>query len=86
MHAGDYVALPKLPVLSPAYSPCILVMQVLTWVEGTPVSDAYTIPVETLSEEGVFQGKICHALDMLPGPQQASSYNHAWDSRNTTGL
>jgi Ser/Thr protein kinase RdoA (MazF antagonist) len=85
--AGDEVALHSLPVLSPDHSPRILAAQLLTWIEGSPMSDVPSLPIETLAEAGVFLGKLDHILDGMGGsngeglPAAAKRY-HAWDGKN----
>jgi Ser/Thr protein kinase RdoA (MazF antagonist) len=84
---GDDVALCELPVLSPLYSPCILAVQLLTWVEGTTMSSARTLSIEGVADAGVFLGKLRHILDTFPEPLPASAKRfHAWDTKNIVTL
>jgi Ser/Thr protein kinase RdoA (MazF antagonist) len=84
---GDDVSLSELPVLSPLYSPCILAVQLFTWVEGTTMSSARTLSIETIADAGIFLGKLRTALDEFPEPLPLSAKRfHAWDTKNISTL
>jgi len=85
---GDDVALHEFPVSSTAYySSCVLAMQVFSWVEGTTMSSARALPIETIAKAGVFLGRLCGVLDDLPQPiPQAAHRYHAWNTMHTANL
>ena len=84
---GDDVALGSLAVFSPKYSPRILAVQLLTWIEGRTMSDAPSLPIETIADSGVFLGRLCQVLDTMPQPlPEAAMRYHAWDGRHSTDL
>jgi Ser/Thr protein kinase RdoA (MazF antagonist) len=84
---GDDVSLSELPVLSPLYSPCILAVQMLTWVEGTTMSSTRTLSIETIADAGIFLGKLRTTLDEFPEPLPISAKRfHAWDTKNISTL
>jgi len=78
------------PVVSPNYSPCRLVMRLLRWVEGTPMSACIPMSIETLAQAGVYLGNLCHALDDLTRENHlavlSSTRYHAWDGKYTLDL
>mmetsp|Transcript_9183 Transcript_9183/g.13346 ORF Transcript_9183/g.13346 Transcript_9183/m.13346 type:complete len:650 (+) Transcript_9183:48-1997(+) len=85
VEVGDDVSVHSLPVISAEHSPRPLVVQVLKWVEGSPMSSASAIAIETIAEAGAYLGRMCRTLDSTP-PNNASKRFHLWDGKNTTGL
>ena len=87
---SSLVSLHSLPVLSSAHSPQTLVVRLLRWVEGSPISSISSLSIETLAEAGYFLGKTCHALDILanePSTHEGiGNWYHAWDGKQTSDL
>ena len=87
---GSVVSLHDLPVVSAAHSPSKLVLRLLSWVPGVPMSSVPSLTAETLAEAGVYLGKLRSALDELSATHksavQASKRYHAWDGQNTLDL
>jgi Ser/Thr protein kinase RdoA (MazF antagonist) len=79
-----------LPVVSESDSPIPLFVQLLHWIEGTPMSAINPLPLETIAQAGQYLGKTCHALDALSkeneSARMAAKKYHAWDGRNTLDL
>jgi hypothetical protein len=59
------VCVHELPVVSSERSPCNLVVRLLTWTSGRPLSALRAFPVETLAEAGRLLGRINRAFDKL---------------------
>ena len=89
---GAVVSLHDLPVMSPAHSPSKLVVRLLTWVPGVPLSSvpSTSLTAESLADAGAYLGRLRRSLDDLAQTNanavQASKRYHEWDGRNTLGL
>ncbi len=85
-----HVSIHDFPVTSQSYKAQPLVLQLLTWVEGTTMSSSPTLPIETLADAGLYLGKVCLALDDLTNSnvqaKEAADRYHAWDGKNTMDL
>jgi len=73
-----------LPTVSGKIHP--LVCRLLTWVEGTPMSDVRPLAVETLANAGVYLGKMHLAWDGLDATVPAAARYHQWDGKNALDL
>mmetsp|Transcript_18512 Transcript_18512/g.42553 ORF Transcript_18512/g.42553 Transcript_18512/m.42553 type:complete len:440 (-) Transcript_18512:89-1408(-) len=82
------VAVVSLPVHSKEDSPTPLVLRLLGWVNGRPMSDYHMLPIECLADAGRFLGNLSVALSSLPDTDQlaAAKRYHQWDGKNTTDL
>ena len=82
------VAVVSLPVHSKEDSPTPLVLRLLGWVPGRPMSSCKTLPIETLADAGRFLGNLGTALGKLPGANrlEAAKRYHQWDGKNTADL
>lgn len=77
----------SLPVASSHHSPCDLVVRLLGWVEGTPMSSAKLLPLESLADAGRFLGRMDQKLSELDTSELAAAKRfHQWDGKNTMGL
>ena len=89
---GAVVSLHDLPVMSSAHSPSKLVVRLLTWVPGVPLSSvpSTSLTAESLADAGAYLGRLRRSLDDLAQTNanavQASKRYHEWDGRNTLGL
>ncbi len=85
-----YVSVHQFPVTSRRHPSKLLVLSLLTWVEGSTMSSCPTLPVETLADAGRYLGKVCQALDDLTNinalAKNAADRYHAWDGKNTMDL
>ncbi|KAG7343405.1 alanine-glyoxylate transaminase [Nitzschia inconspicua] len=80
-------AIHSLPVKSKDHSPCPLVVRLLGWVPGRPMSSFPMLPIEALANAGIFLGKLSTCLSKLPSDQlQAAKRYHQWDGKNTMDL
>ncbi len=82
------VAVVSLPVHSKEDSPTPLVLRLLGWVHGRPMSACKMLPIEALADAGRFLGRLGKALTELPGADalEAAKRYHQWDGKNTTDL
>ena len=84
------VSIHELPVTSQEHSPAPLALLLLTWVEGSTMSSAKTLPIESLADAGRYLGNVCLALDDLtnqnPDACRTADRYHAWDGKNTLDL
>jgi Ser/Thr protein kinase RdoA (MazF antagonist) len=77
----------NLPVLSKEHSPCPLVVRLLGWVDGTPMSSFDMLPIEALADAGRFLGEMSKCLSSLPTNELlAAKRYHQWDGKNTLDL
>ena len=89
---GAVISLHDLPVMSLDHSPSKLVVRLLTWVPGVPLSSvpSTSLTAESLADAGAYLGKLRRALDDLAQTDtdavQASKRYHVWDGRNTLDL
>lgn len=86
----------SLPVLSPSHSPYPLVIRVMSWVPGIPLSS--TMPpqrafpsIETFADVGAYLGRIRLALDELTekdpiAREAATRRGFMWDVRNVPSV
>ena len=76
-----------LPVVSKDHSPCPLVVRLLRWVPGKPMSTVEVLPIETLADAGRVLGRVSQALSNLPTDKLlAAKRYHQWDGKNTIHL
>mmetsp|Transcript_16514 Transcript_16514/g.30688 ORF Transcript_16514/g.30688 Transcript_16514/m.30688 type:complete len:443 (+) Transcript_16514:275-1603(+) len=81
------VAIHSLPVVSKEHSPCQLVVRLLKWVPGRPMSSFSMLPIEALADAGRFLGKLSVCLSSLPSDElEAAKRYHQWDGKNTLDL
>lgn len=82
------VVVVSLPVHSKEDSPTPLVLRLLGWVEGRPMSDYKMLPIESLADSGRFLGRLGTALQSLPDVHtlEAAKRYHQWDGKNTADL
>mmetsp|Transcript_27678 Transcript_27678/g.60951 ORF Transcript_27678/g.60951 Transcript_27678/m.60951 type:complete len:442 (-) Transcript_27678:55-1380(-) len=82
------VVVVSLPVHSKEDSPTPLVLRLLGWVNGRPMSDFQMLPIECLADAGRFLGNLSVALSSLPDVDQldAAKRYHQWDGKNTVDL
>lgn len=81
------VSIHTLPVLSEDHSPRKLIVRLLKWVDGSTMSDAKTMSIETLVEGGIFLGKMDVALDALEvSSSNLGEWYHAWDQKHVSDL
>jgi len=59
------VSIHSLPVVSTKHSPCRLVVRLLQWVPGRPMSAVPLLPLEALADAGRLLGKIDKAFDSM---------------------
>jgi len=87
LHDGVPLVVAPLKVVSEAHSPCLLVVRLLSWVPGKPMSDQKAMPVDSLVNAGQFLGKMNKILDQFDatGYPSVKRY-HAWDQKNTCDL
>jgi len=77
----------SLPVVSEDNSPSDLVVRLLGWVGGTPMSSAKLLPLESLADAGRFLGRMSLKLSELDASELvAAKRAHQWDGKNTMGL
>lgn len=70
----------SLPVVSSEESPTLLVVRLLSWVDGKPMSSSPILPIELLADAGRFLGRLGKALSSLPDRDHliASQRYHQW--------
>ncbi|KAL3908836.1 MAG: hypothetical protein SGILL_008328 [Bacillariaceae sp.] len=90
---GDFVSAPTpvsvhaLPVVSKEHSPSKLVVRLLSWVDGRPMSAFPMLPLEALADAGRFLGKLSVCLSSLKTNELAACKRyHQWDGKNTADL
>lgn len=77
----------SLPVASSEHSPCDLVVRLLGWVDGTPMSSAKLLPLESLADAGRFLGRMSQVLSELDTTELVAAKRfHQWDGKNTMGV
>lgn len=86
--AATPVAVVFLPVHSKEDSPTPLVIRLLGWVEGRPMSSYKMLPIECLADAGRFLGRLGVAFSSLPDADalKAAQRYHQWDGKNTADL
>eukprot|EP00978_Attheya_sp_CCMP212_P016003 scaffold41630_cov50-Attheya_sp.AAC.2 len=85
--ANDEVSLHSLPVHSAADSPCRLVVRLMRWIPGNPMSSSNYLSMESLVHAGRYLGKTALGLDALaPDQVQYGKRYHAWDGKHTLDL
>lgn len=67
------ISIHYLPVISPVHSPCRLVVRLLTWVPGRPMSSIRILPLEAIADAGRFLGRMDLALDTMTSRQASQS-------------
>jgi len=77
------LSIASLPVVSGP--PQDLVLRLLSWVPGRPMSSVPFLPMESLVDAGRFLGKLDAKLDEM-GDYTAAHRHHAWDGKNTLEL
>lgn len=79
--ADKSLPLASLPVVSgPAQD---LVVRLLSWVPGRPMSSVPFLPMESLVDAGRFLGNLDSKLDIMTESCAAADRHHAWDGKNT---
>mmetsp|Transcript_13079 Transcript_13079/g.19526 ORF Transcript_13079/g.19526 Transcript_13079/m.19526 type:complete len:668 (-) Transcript_13079:35-2038(-) len=80
----------KLPVVSASHSPHQLVVQLLEYIEGIPMSSCRSLSIETIASAGIYLGRVCVALDDLTNNDEQAckiaNHYHAWDGKNTLDI
>jgi Ser/Thr protein kinase RdoA (MazF antagonist) len=72
----------RLPVQSDDHSPCDLVVRLLGWVEGIPMSSVKILPIESLADAGRFLGRMSEVLKELDTTTLlAAKRFHQWDGK-----
>jgi len=79
---GESLCLASLSVVSEQHSPQDLVVRLLSWVPGRPMSSLPFLPMESLVHAGRFLGNMDSKLDLM-GEFKAAHQHHAWDGKNT---
>jgi Ser/Thr protein kinase RdoA (MazF antagonist) len=80
-------AIRSLPVASSEHSTRELVVRLLGWVDGTPMSSAKILPLEALADAGRFLGRMSQKLrDLDTDVLAAAKRFHQWDGKHTMGL
>ena len=82
---GSAISLVSLPVVSARHSPQHLVLRLLSWVPGRPMSSLSFLPLESLLDAGKFLGNLDSKLDLMDD-YKAAHRHHAWDGKNTLDL
>lgn len=83
--SGETLFVAPLPVVSKEHSPQELVVRLLSWVPGRPMSSLPFLPMESLVDAGRFLGNVDSKLDLM-GDFKAAHRHHAWDGKNTLEL
>jgi Ser/Thr protein kinase RdoA (MazF antagonist) len=77
----------SLPVVVKDHSPTDLVVRLLGWVPGRPMSTFPMLPLEALADAGRFLGRLSLCLSSLPTDELAAARRyHQWDGKNTADL
>lgn len=77
----------SLPVLAEERSPTDLVVRLLGWVPGRPMSSFTMLPIEGLADAGRFLGRMSLCLSSLSADElTAAKRYHQWDGKNTADL
>ena len=80
----------KLSVVSKDHSPRELVVTLLEYVPGIPLSNCPSVCVETIADAGRYLGRVCTALDDLAATDDRavamSKRFHAWDGQHTPNI
>ncbi|GKY95096.1 hypothetical protein MPSEU_000473600 [Mayamaea pseudoterrestris] len=79
------VCIAKLPVLSSVHSPRDLVVRLLTWVPGTPMSSVVHLPLEALADAGRYLGKMDRILDNINTSALNGALRHVGSSAALLG-
>ena len=87
LHLNAPMVVKSLPVVSSKDSPKELVIRLLSWVPGSPMSSVKFLPIEALAGAGEFLGKMAVKLDLMDASSYAAASRfHAWDGKNLVGL
>lgn len=87
-----FVSAHVLPVVSSDHSPSKLILRLLSWVPGVPMSSvpSCSLTAESLAEAGAYLGRLRSALDELgtsnESAVQASKRYHVWDGTKYAGF
>lgn len=79
------VCVASLPVLSVQHSPCDLVVRLLSWVPGSPMSNIEHLPLEALAEAGRYLGKMDRILDNINEPALKGAFEQVGSSAALLG-
>ena len=79
------VCVASLPVLSVEHSPCDLVLRLLTWVPGIPMSNIIHLPLEALADAGRYLGKMDKILDNINASALSGAFRHVGSSAALLG-
>lgn len=83
------LVLHSLPVLDEKHSPRSLVVRLLSWVDGRPMSTIPFLAVESIAHAGRYLAEIHSTLshaNFTPGEKKAAQRYHQWDGKNTADL
>jgi Ser/Thr protein kinase RdoA (MazF antagonist) len=77
LNSASPVSVHTLPVLSEKHSPTQLVVRLLSWVPGRPMSEIRLLPLEVLANAGRTLGKVDAALDNMVPDSPLTLYHRA---------
>ena len=90
--SGYYFCTTSANVTSPKHSPDELIVQLLHWVDGIPMSSNKSLTKNDFIDAGLYLGSLCTHLDTFISAQNDSfvehwkSNFHAWDMRHVTNV
>jgi Ser/Thr protein kinase RdoA (MazF antagonist) len=75
-----------LPVVSSKDSPCRLVVRLLKWIAGVPMSQLAQVPLSGMALAGQFLGRMDHVLDEMNIDSNNNAIPEAVDSWHASGI